>query len=185
VISIGTKCISLLLLLCLGVTSCQSPQPIEREVTRVVPQTVVVTQIVNVIVTSTPLPLTPTPAASATPEFMKWSAADAVAALTAAGVEFADARPMTKDDYGLAPMTAAEGIRFMIPSLCEDCGGRLYSFADLKDLELMEAYYVELGRSSAILFSWVFTQDNILIQINGQLPEETARKYETAIKSLE
>jgi hypothetical protein len=48
----------------------------------------------------------------------------------------------------------------------------------------MKNYYNELGRQSAALFSWVFVKDNILIQINGDLPETTARKYEAAIIDL-
>ncbi|WP_267206730.1 hypothetical protein [Salinibacillus xinjiangensis] len=32
---------------------------------------------------------------------------------------------MTKDDYGMAPMKAEEGFRFLIPSLGEGAGGRI------------------------------------------------------------
>jgi len=91
---------------------------------------------------------------------------------------------MTKDDYGMAPMTAVEGIRFLIPSLCPDCGGRVLSFASPEDLEMTKAYYVELGRASAIFFSWVFVKDNILVQINGDLPEERAKQYEVALGAI-
>jgi hypothetical protein len=39
-------------------------------------------------------------------------------------------------------------------------------------------YYEDIGK----LFSfWVFSKDNIIVQINGELPEVTARKYEKAI----
>ena len=102
-----------------------------------------------------------------------------------AGLEFANPTNMTKDDYGLAPMSAAEAVHFFLPSLCADCGGRLYSFANVEDLSLMETYYKELGRQSAMFFSWVFIKDNILIQINGDLPEELAKMYEAAIDMLE
>jgi len=167
-----------------GLTSCQASVPVEREVTRIVERTVVVTEIVNVVVTATSVPPTPTPEASPTPEFIKWSTTDAAEAIAAAGLEFEDARPMTKDDYGLAPLTAVEGVRFLVPSLCADCGGRLYSFASQADLRLMEDYYVKLGRASAMFFSWVFVKDNILIQINGDLPEEIARQYEAALQDM-
>lgn len=92
---------------------------------------------------------------------------------------------MTKDDYGLAPMTAVEGMRFLIPSLCPDCGGRVLSFASSEDLEVTKAYYAELGRASAIFFSWVFVKDNILVQINGDLPEEKAKQYEAVLDAME
>ena len=177
-------CIALGVIFAFALASCQASAPVEREVTRIVPQTVVVTEIVNLVVTATPLPPTPTPEASPTPEFMKLSTADAADAIAATGLEFADPRPMTKDDYGLAPLTAVEGVRFLVPSLCADCGGRLYSFAVQSDLQLMEDYYVELGRASAMFFSWVFVKDNILIQINGDLPEEIARQYEAALEEM-
>jgi len=101
-----------------------------------------------------------------------------------AGLEVEGARPMTKDDYGIAPMTAVEGTRFLIPSLCLDCGGRVFNFASPEDLEVTKAYYVELGRASAMFFSWVFVKDNILVQINGDLPEEKAKQYEATLNAM-
>jgi hypothetical protein len=35
-----------------------------------------------------------------------------------------------------------------------------------------------------MLFSWVFVKDNIVVQINGDLPEEQAKKYEAALNGL-
>lgn len=91
---------------------------------------------------------------------------------------------MTKDDYGMAPMAAVEGTHFLIPSLCSDCGGRILSFAAQPDLDMTKAYYDSLGKSSAAFFSWTFVKDNILVQINGDLPEAKARKYESALGNL-
>lgn len=136
----------------------------------------------TITATSTPTPtITPSP----TPRFDLWNVQQAQEAIMDAGLEFANPTNMTKDDYGLAPMSAAEAVHFFLPSLCADCGGRLYSFANVEDLSLMETYYKELGRQSAMFFSWVFIKDNILIQINGDLPEELAKMYEAAIDMLE
>lgn len=118
--------------------------------------------------------------ASSTPTY---TPADAVAAFKAVGLEAEDTRAMKPDDYGLAPLIG-EGMRFFIPSLCEDCGGRIYAFDNQDDLEKMKTFYVTMGEESAILFSWVFTKDNILVQINGDLDEATARQYETALNNL-
>lgn len=141
--------------------------------------------------TSTPEPTptntpeaTDTPEPTPTPPFEKWTSEQVIKAFKAAGLEAEEIRPMTKDDYGMAPMTAVEGTRFLIPSLCSDCGGRVFSFASPEDLEMMKAYYVELGRVSAIFFSWVFVKDNILVQINGDLPEEKAKQYEAALDAM-
>lgn len=152
------------------------------EVTRVVQQTVVITQIV--VVTATPEPPTSTPEPSPTPIFQRWTSADVVEIFKLTSLEVEGARPMTKDDYGMAPMRAIEGTRFLIPSLCSDCGGRIFSFSSQEDLDLTKTYYEELGRSSAMFFSWILVKDNILVQINGDLPEEKAKQYEASLNSL-
>jgi len=120
-----------------------------------------------------------------TTTFQKWSSSQVVNAFQSAGLEAENARPMTRDDYGMAPMTAIEGTRFLIPSLGEDRGGRILSFASQQDLEQTQQYYVELGRSSALFFSWVFAKDNVLVQINGDLPEDKARQYEAALNAMQ
>lgn len=107
-----------------------------------------------------------------------------VQAFKSAGLEAENPRAMTKDDYGLAPMAAKEGTRFFIPSLGENSGGRIMSFASQEDLERTRKYYDDLGKSSAAFFSWVFVKDNILVQINGSLPEEKAKRYEKALMAL-
>jgi hypothetical protein len=119
-----------------------------------------------------------------TPAYQKWNNDQVIAAFQAAGVEMKDPRPMTKDDYGLSPMSAIMGTRFLTPSVCADCGGRIFTFATPKDLEISQTYYTNLSKVSAALFSWVFVKDNILVQINGDMKEEQARKYETVLKNL-
>lgn len=152
------------------------------EVTRVVPQTVV-TQVVAV--TATPEPPASTPEPYPTSTFQRWTSADVVVIFKSASLEVEEARPLTEDDCGVAPMRAIEGTRFLIPSLCSDCSGRIFSFSSQEDLDLTKAYYEELGKNSAMFFSWVFVKDNILVQINGDLPEEKAKQYEAALDSLE
>jgi hypothetical protein len=84
----------------------------------------------------------------------------------------------------MAPMRAVEATRFLIPSLCQHCGGRIFSFATQGDLEITKTYYEELGKSSALFLSWLFVKDNILVQINGDLPKAQAREYENALSAL-
>lgn len=108
---------------------------------------------------------------------------DVLDAFIAAGLETGEVRDMTKDDFGPAPL-ADEGIRFYIPSLCDDCGGRIMYYQDSSQLAQAERYYTEMGKLSAILFSWVFVRGNILVQINGDLPEDKARQYESALMGI-
>ncbi len=168
------------------ISSC-SPAPVPTpefiEVTRIVEQTVIVTELV--VITATPDPPTPTPEATPTPSYVKWNSQQVIDAFTSAELEADPTYTMTKDDYGMAPMVAIEGSRFIIPSLCADCGGRIFSFNNPDDLAATKRYYDELGNASAMFFSWTFEKDNILVQINGDLPEEKALQYKEVLDGLE
>jgi hypothetical protein len=106
--------------------------------------------------------------------------ADVVSAFQEASLEAEGSRPMTPDDYGLAPFVC-DGTRFFIPSLGTDSGGRVFVCSDHDELESLKAYYEDLAEGSAVLFSWVFDKGTVLVQINGELDEEAARQYEAAI----
>jgi hypothetical protein len=181
---------SVFLLIAIVLAGCaQAPAEIVY-VTQEIPYTVVVTQIVERVITATPEPSTPTPEptetleATATPAFQVLSIEQVVEAFRSAGLEVENPHPMLREDFGLVPYVAMEATRFLVPSICPDCGGRIFSFANVQDLELTKNYYDELGRQSAMLFSWVFVKDNILVQINGDLPETQAREYENALENL-
>lgn len=116
--------------------------------------------------------------------FGKFTADDGVRALQKAGVELGDMHPMTKQDYGIAPMVATSAVRFTIPSLGPDKGGRIMAFASQGDLDRTKTYYDDLHKASAALFSWTFVKANVLVQINGDLPEAQARTYEAALARL-
>ena len=135
--------------------------------------------------TTEPQTVAQEPAAVPVPAAQQRTSAAVVAAFKAVGLEAEQPRPMTKDDYGAAPMLATEGTRFLIPSLGNDAGGRVFVFASQAALEKTKAYYDELGKESAMFFSWTFADDLTLVQINGDLPEEKARQYEVALKAME
>lgn len=108
---------------------------------------------------------------------------DVIDAFKGAGLSAENTRPMTKDDYGLAPL-GDEGIRFYIPSLGPDKGGRVIFYKDLDYRDKALDYYTRMGKESAMLFTWAFANGNIVVQINGDLPEEIAREYERVLNEL-
>jgi hypothetical protein len=110
--------------------------------------------------------------------FVKWTPDQVMAAFQAAGLEVGSPRPMTKNDYGSAPMVAIKAIHFLVPSVCDGCGGRILSFANANDQKLSADYYNNDDQS------WVFIKDNILVQINGGLSNDKATLYETALNNL-
>lgn len=179
------KTILLFISIALLLSACTAqlmPTPETIDVTKIVEQTVIVTELV--VVTATPEPATATPEPTPTPQFVKWTSQDVIDTFLTAGLEADPAWVMTKEDYGLGPMVAIEGTRFIIPSLCSDCGGRILSFENQENLELSKSYYVELGKASAMFFSWTFEHDNILVQISGDLPEEKAMQYKEALENI-
>lgn len=112
-----------------------------------------------------------------------WTPAQVVAAFKAAGLPAENALPLTKEDYGLAPYVGS-GLHFFVPTLCADCGGRVFAIENKEERERLQKFYVEMGKQSAVLFSWVFVKDNIVVQINGDLPEAQAKAYDAALSSL-
>lgn len=142
------------LIILLGACSPAPAQTIEVEVTRLSPIEVTreVTKIVEIIITATPLPATTTPSPSSTPEFTRWTGQQVIDAFQASGLEVGDYREMVKDDYGKAPMMASEGIRFLIPSLCSDCGGRVMAFDTPSGLDATKVYYDSLSQTPAFFF---------------------------------
>jgi hypothetical protein len=101
--------------------------------------------------------------------FQIWRSNDVIIAFKMSGLEAESPTPLTHQDYGMAPMGAVEGTHFLIPALCADCGGRIFNLPSSTDLEKLRAYYTDMAKSSAALYSHVLVRDNILVQINGDL----------------
>lgn len=119
--------------------------------------------------------------------FSKWdkkTTDQVLHAIQAAKLEAENVRPIEPNDYGLAPMLAKEGKRFYLPSLCDECGGRILAFTRKADLEKTKTFYDAQAKESAAFFSWVFVKDNLLLQLNGELPKEKAEAYNAALQSL-
>lgn len=154
------------------------------EVTRLVEATVEVevTRLVEVMVTVTP---SPSPEASPTAEaaeFQKYTSQDAIDAFIAAGLEAESPEPVDPNDQSPLPKTFVEAQRFFIPSLGEDRGGRVFSFANQRELDIVRDYYEAF---TGALASWVFVKDNLIVQIAADYPREQALLYETVLGSLE
>ncbi len=181
-------------LLVIPATGCSALPVRTVEVTRMVREIMVVNQLEVVLATATlaPSPATPNPQASQasacscyptpSPTLTRWSAQRVLQAFQSAGLEVADPRPMTADDWGLVPRLAAEGTRYFTPSVCSDFGGRIMSFASQEDLNIVRDYYDQMASYSSVLLSWIFVRDNILVQINATMPRENAAQYETTLE---
>jgi len=112
-----------------------------------------------------------------------WRSTEVVDAFLNAGLECENPQPLAVDD-GAAPFVAEEAIRFLLPSVCEGCSGRVYSFNDQTQLDQARNYYISLGDRDPQYFSWVYVRDNVLVQLNGRMPEEQARLYRRALMDM-
>lgn len=106
-----------------------------------------------------------------------------------AGLNVNNAKEMTRDDYGAAPMKAEKGIIFGVEKGQDGqyMNGRLLEFKDEKDLDQTKEYYDKLGKESAILYSHTYkTKDGkYLLQMNGEVDDSTFDKYKkTMIKVI-
>jgi hypothetical protein len=97
-----------------------------------------------------------------------------------AGLEAESPTKMGPKNYGMAPFVC-KGTRFLIPSLGEDAGGRLFVCKNKNEANAIAGFYNSLGRTSAALFSWVYQKQTVVLQINGELDEEVAERYREAL----
>ena len=94
-------------------------------------------------------------------------------------------KKMSKDDFGMAPMTAKDAAMFsLIDTNNEDDqkNARIFVFDNLEDLRETKKYYDDLGKGSAMLFSYTAAdEDNlVLMQFNGDFDQKLVEKYTDA-----
>ena len=104
---------------------------------------------------------------------------DVIQFFKGAGLEVENARPMTKDDYGLMP-ELCPAVIFDIPSQ-GDKHGRVFVCEDSDKREAVANYYITIRKTNAMLWSWVYVKGNFVVQLNGEIDEAIAKKYEAAI----
>jgi hypothetical protein len=176
-----------LVALVIVLAGCGGQQPAQQvEVTRVVEVTREVPITVEVLITATPEPVAegePTESPAAQQASGTWTATQIVEAFKAAGLEAENPTAIKREDRGLAPLVCV-ATRFLIPSLGEDKGGRIFECDKDKEKAALRAYYEALSKGSAAFYSHVMERDNILIQINGELSDEQAAKYQVALDGL-
>jgi hypothetical protein len=109
---------------------------------------------------------------------------DVLKAFRSVGLDAQNPVEMEPKDYGFAPVVGEEAYRFGVPSVCDDCNGRIFSVTNTGERGKLKKYYDDLGKQSGALFSWTFERSNILVQLNGDMKKATAMKYKTVLDSL-
>lgn len=117
--------------------------------------------------------------------FARWHASEVIAAFRGAGLKAESVQGLSKDERdGLSTRMGVETIRFRISSTGDDQVGMILTFQHAADLLEMKKYYLGLNQSLPRYRSWIFTQDNILLQINDEVPEQKASEYRAVLDSL-
>lgn len=94
------------------------------------------------------------------------------------GLSVKNEKEMKKDDYGAAPMKAEKAKMFEVE---DGKNARLLMFKSDDDLQETKKYYDELGKSSAILYSHTYSKNNYLLQMNGEIDDNTFNKYKKSL----
>jgi hypothetical protein len=135
--------------------------------------------------TSTPYPtytyyptITRTPTLLPAAAFVKWNVDQVILAFKQAGLEVGPYRSMIKEDYAGAPVMSLQGICFYTSSNGEGCTARVLSFLDQTSLEKTRQFFIDNG------YTWLFTNQNILVEMNPEVNESTARTYESIFNEM-
>jgi hypothetical protein len=118
--------------------------------------------------------------------FDRWHTQQVIDAFVAAGFGVDDLYTLRAEDYGSAPHVAEEAVSFVIrtPCPCNDGAVRLYSFATRGDLVQMQSHLEKLRETSGLVPSRIYVKDNIVMQVSGDLPEQTAKEYERILNHM-
>lgn len=113
-----------------------------------------------------------------------WRSGEVIAAFHQAGLPAEVVRGATKDGRdGFASLMVTDAVQFRLSD--EDMEmGTVFCFKNKSDLERLKSYYQSLNESLPQFSSWLYVKDNVLLQINHEVPEEKARTYAAALDLL-
>ena len=132
----------------------------------------------------TPTPLPTSPAIGRSP-FEKYTVNDVIAAFEEAGLEVVNPTSMTPADYGNVPMVATEAASFSIPSVGAQVKGRVFSFDTPGNRDYVATYYQNQNLGKGGFVAWVYSHDNILVQLDGDVPANLASRYQGVLMAMD
>lgn len=119
--------------------------------------------------------------------FQQWHTIDVLQAFQAAKLPV-EIPQLSKDERDLfANEMAVESRQFVIPNQGDPllARGIIFSFQNESDLQEIQDYYAALGKELPQYGSWVFVKENLLLQINRNVPEAVAQRYAEALNLLD
>jgi len=120
-----------------------------------------------------------------TAQSVHWRAADVIGAFHAAHLNAEVVHDTSKQEQdGMFPGTGVDARHFQISAKAGEMGTVL-SFENARDMAQIRNYYLQLNRSLPQFRSWLYVKDNILLQINHEVPERDALAYACILDTLD
>jgi len=118
-----------------------------------------------------------TPAPTATPTFRKYTVDEVVKALSPLGIS--DVHFTQRGPEVLSPNVATDQRDFTIPTIAPK-GGQVLFFDTPADRAAMEQWYAMFPAFAP----YVYTNGNVLVQLNSALPKAEAERFKAALQGL-
>jgi hypothetical protein len=118
-----------------------------------------------------------TPAPTATPTFRKYTVDEVVTALTPLGITDVHFTPRAPEALG--PNVATDQRDFTIPSVAPK-GGQVLFFDEPADVAAMVAWYAMFPQFAP----YVYTNGNVLVQLNSGLAKAEADRFKAAVAAM-
>ena len=124
-------------------------------------------------------------ASSAPAEQEQRSATDVIGAFRAAGLRADVVRGESKDERdGFSGFMVVDAKRFRVSEKANEMG-MVLRFENIRDLKRMQQYFLGLNDSLPQFRSRLYVRDNILLQMNYEVPESTALEYAAVLDGLD
>ena len=110
------------------------------------------------------------------------NAEEVIQAFRDEGLEVGETQQVDREeDRSFVPKTYKEQVSFTIPSQGERAGGRVFTFESQEDLEQVREHYEGFGD---LFSSYVYVEDNVLVQISGSVSKEQAERYGEVLQEI-
>jgi hypothetical protein len=116
-----------------------------------------------------------------------WHTSDAFEAFQEAGLP-TEIPELSKDERDLfVTEMPVESAQFVIPGQGDPAIARgiIFSVQNRRDLLYIRNYYASLNKALPQYSSWIFIKDNLVLQINRNVPEAVAKQYAQALNLLD
>ena len=112
-----------------------------------------------------------------------WLAADVIKSFNKNGFIVEKTKKEKGIELSGLPAKTIEAIRFSVSFNARKLKGCVLEFDEKKDFDKVKNHYLALNNSGK-LHTWSLIKDNILLVIDGLMPDQEIRKYETVLAGM-